>query len=227
MNSLGAWRLEGGDRRAGPALHARSDCPASSSSLPQSRTTGRARRHEPSPSRFCSVSAESKSSTGVDEAAEETARQWRRPGAGASSRAFEPPLQPVEVGGHLLLRASAHHQRDQHLPDPVAGEVQPDRDPRSFAVVERCDGDLDSGPDRAIDAANAPRLGRIDVRDHRRDRSFGTANPARREALVAEGVGLVALHMATDDTLLLFPKAGCVSDVREHLLWRSRDLGGG
>src|ERR1041384_1049552 len=95
----------------------------------------------------------------------------------ASGLLLDALFQSGQVGRHLLGRFAAHHQRDQDLPDAVAGEVNTDGQLRT-AGVDWFDGDLDDGADRPIDPAHAPGLRRVDVRDLRDAGPFGSADAA-------------------------------------------------
>src|SRR2546421_398911 len=79
-----------------------------------------------------------------------------------SSRGFESLLELVEVRRHLLARASAHHEWHEQLADPVAGEVELDRDSRPLTLGQGREGHIDNRAAGTVNPANAPRLGRID-----------------------------------------------------------------
>ena len=72
---------------------------------------------------------------------------------------------------------------------------------RDRSSVEGLDGEVDGGPDRPVDAADAPGPGRVDVGDVGGGRRFGP--PMRRVVMHrAPTSGVPALvHAPVDDTL--------------------------
>jgi hypothetical protein len=78
--------------------------------------------------------------------------------------------------------------------------------------VERVDGHIHHGPDRAVDAVHTPRSRRVDVREFGGHRAFGEPDAARGEAFLADPRGPALVHAAADDTLCHSTKLslGCV-----------------
>ncbi len=81
-----------------------------------------------------------------------------------STRRLDSFLESLAVRGHLGACLSAHEDGNEQSADPMTFEVDRDRHARSGAVGERLDGDLDDGPDRAIDPSDGPTSRRCELR---------------------------------------------------------------
>src|SRR6266566_335011 len=91
--------------------------------------------------------------------------------------ALEPFLEVPTVRGTVLASQPAD-ERYEHFSDPVALEIDVDRDARPCAVAQRCDGNVHNRPDRSVDTVSSPVSGGIDLRYLRRRRPLNSTDPA-------------------------------------------------
>src|SRR5262249_41645335 len=86
------------------------------------------------------------------------------------------PLKPfleVPTIRRTVLATQPADERHEQLADPVATEVDVDRDKRLCALAQRCDGGVHDRPDRPVDAVSSPVAGGSELRDLRCRRPLG------------------------------------------------------
>jgi hypothetical protein len=128
-----------------------------------------------------------------------------------------------KIDGHFFRGLALDHEWDEDLADAVALEAHADRQARP-GLGEGFDGEVHAGPDRAVNPANAPAVGRLDVNDLGRGRTLGAADATGGDAVVPDPRKSLPVHAPGDDAVLPFVEVGRVDGIREHLVGRSVDV---
>src|SRR6266542_411216 len=130
--------------------------------------------------------------------------------------ALEPLLQVLVVLGKLLPRLPPY-ERQVQIAEPMALEVELERETRARTVTDRLDSALPAGPDRAVDAAEGEPPRRAVLRHLGGHRPLAPTDSARHRRLRAHAHGLVALDGRPHDALLPLGETRQVGHVCEHV----------
>src|SRR5436190_2384605 len=148
------------------------------------------------------------------------------PAAGRRSRsdaALEPFLE-VRLILRDLPRRLAARQRGDELAEPVADEVELDRDPRARPAVERLDGPRADRPHRTVRAVKRDQPGRVVLRHLVADVALAAGHLAPVDGSRADPCRPVGLDPRADDVPLPLAVAVELVEVGENLLRSAIDL---
>src|SRR5436190_6917834 len=148
------------------------------------------------------------------------------PAAGRERRsdaALEPFLE-VRLILRDLPRRLAARQRGDELAEPVANEVELDRDPRARPAVERLDGQRANRPRRTVGAAKRHHAGRVVLGDLVADIALAAGHLAPVDGSRADPRRPVGLDPRADDVPLPLAVAVELVEVGEDLLRSAIDL---
>src|SRR6266516_1615735 len=125
---------------------------------------------------------------------------------------------------NLLARLSPRHREQNLAGEPVACEVDRDREPRPRAVADRLDRDRSVCPDRAVEDPEGRLPRRFVFRDLVGHRAVASGHAPCFLHTGADPERAVVLGLHGDDLFLPFAMAFDVVEVREDVFGRSVDL---